>query len=82
MALQSLYLLNSPQMLIISKRFADRVRDVAEHESQYAQTALNMALGREADVQEGQKISEFLDHGSLEALCQSLLNLNEFVYLP
>ena len=81
-ALQPLYLLNSPQMQLVSQQFADRVREIADEETAYGSTAFKLALGREADRDEEDMLRSFLADSSLELLCQSLLNLNEFVYLP
>ena len=63
-----------------SKRFAGRVRDHAEgHEA--GRIAFRMALAREPDHEEGERLRQFLDDNTLESLCLSLLNINEFVYL-
>lgn len=87
-ALQPLYLLNSPFMNERARALTQRVMAQSEQdlERQIRQTFL-FALQRQPDVTELEAARAYLSHadGSAEnrlaALCLVLLNLNEFVYI-
>lgn len=79
-SLQPLYLLNSEFMQNVSQAFADRLRKSTD-ESDYAAAAIRIALGRNAESEEVERLNEFLSENSLESLCLAVLNLSEFLYV-
>lgn len=79
-ALQPLYLLNSEFMQAMSRSLAERVRDAAK-EDRYAETVVQLALGRNATAAEIERLDAYLTDHSLESLCLAVMNLNEFLYL-
>ena len=89
--LQPLYLLNSAFVRDCAEHFADRVRSSAGDDTgAQIGTAFELALGRQPDAFERDQLNLFLDEATdgatasdgLVDLCQALLNLNEFLYIP
>ena len=84
--LQPLYLLNNPFAVGRAWALAERVRrDAGENRERQIGQAFAIALGRPPDKAERSACWRFFErHGgsdALEAFCQAVLNLNEFVYL-
>jgi hypothetical protein len=80
-SLQPLYLLNSEFMNSMAGELAERVRATGITRSEHAEVAIGLVLGRKPDQEELQRAEEFLAGNSLESFCQTLLNLNEFLYI-
>ena len=80
---QSLLLMNNAEVLLQAKFFAQRVQVEAKRSAE-AQVALafQLALGREPTDDEREKAVEFVETTptGLVDLCQTLFNLNEFLY--
>ena len=90
MALQPLYLLNSPLMVKRAAAFADRVALLAgDDTSRQVAAAFELALGRRPDNEELRAGKTYLKDGGatttprsrLPQFCHVLLNLNEFAYV-
>lgn len=81
--IQALNLFNSVFTLEQSDAFAQRVRSFAGDDvASQIQTAYRFALARAASDQEvAEAVPEVREHG-LAALCRSLFNSNEFLFLP
>jgi hypothetical protein len=94
--LQPLFLLNNPETLRYAEALAKRVVETAGADTKQQVTqAFDLALGRPPNDQERETMVAFLvDHASRAAaeklpadaglvqLCQGLMNLNEFLYIP
>jgi hypothetical protein len=89
-ALQPLYLLNSPAMVARSTAFAERVASLAGDDvSRQAEIAYELALGRPPDNEERRAGEDYLRAAEAAAagpsrlarFCHAILNLNEFAYL-
>ncbi|MCS7469377.1 DUF1553 domain-containing protein [Stieleria sp. ICT_E10.1] len=80
--LQSLALFNNDFMLRQARYFAQRIgREAGTDPAAQVDRAFALALGRQPSQQEAQLATEFVDRQGLFALCRSLFNLNEFVYV-
>jgi hypothetical protein len=84
--LQALYLLNNRFARDRAHAFARRVQQQAgDHRDRQIATVFRLALGRAPSSAERQSCERFFarhgEEGALEALCQAVLNTNEFVYL-
>lgn len=91
--LQPLYLLNNETNIKLAGQFAARVQSLAgEDPSRRAIAAFRLALSREPDDDERTVAIGFFarrlaastesSRDALADFCQSIMNLNEFVYLP
>jgi hypothetical protein len=83
-ALQALSLFNSSFMQEVSHSFASRLEKACgnRHGCQI-DTAWSLALSRPPRKEEKQLVSQFLSSGgSLPDFCLTLLNRNEFIYVP
>ena len=78
--LQALSLLNSPFILEQAGFFAERVQREAPAGSQVAR-AFHLAFGREPSGEELRAAQELVEKHGLGALCRSLLNASEFIYV-
>jgi hypothetical protein len=96
-ALQPLFLLNDPTTARYAEAFADRVLQAAGNDlREQTRQATLIALGREPDEDEQALFLQFLrddeaatldpikdtQRERLALLCHTLLNLNEFLYIP
>ncbi len=80
--LQSLALYNNDFMLRQSRYFAQRIEQEAGFDQgAQAQRAFQLAFGRHASDDELTLATEFIKAQGLFALCRSLLNANEFLYV-
>ncbi|WP_372898685.1 DUF1553 domain-containing protein, partial [Stieleria sp.] len=80
--LQSLALFNNDFMLRQARYFAERIgREAGSAPAAQVHHAFALALGRQPSQQEAQWATEFVDRQGLFALCRSIFNLNEFVYV-
>lgn len=81
-ALQSLALFNNDFILRQTRYFADRVvREAGASYDAQATLAFQLAFGRKPSKDERQLSIQLIKTDSLFALCRSLFNANEFVYL-
>jgi|SRR5579862_2581304 len=83
-ALQALSLFNSSFMQEVSHSFAARLEKACgNHRNCQIETAWELALSRPPRKDEKQLIANFLSSGgSLPDFCLTLLNRNEFLYVP
>jgi hypothetical protein len=82
-SLQSLSLFNSDFMQQQSQAFAARLkREAGAQPARQIQRAFQLALSRAPQPAELKLAKEFLAHAPLEDFCLTLLNRNEFVYVP
>ncbi len=82
-ALQSLSLFNSDFMQQQSEKFAARlVKEAGGNREKQARRAFLLALGREPSKEESVLSQEYLHKAPLSDFCLTLLNRNEFVYVP
>ncbi|MGC1276005.1 MAG: DUF1553 domain-containing protein [Planctomycetaceae bacterium] len=79
--LQSLALLNNPFMVEMSRRFSERVAGEAGDLESQVETAFRIALGRDPQPFEREKLSEYAKRHGMANACRIILNLNEFVYV-
>jgi len=80
--LQSLALYNNDFMLRQSRYFAERIEnEVGDSVVEQVNRAFQLALGRLPLEQEQRLAVSFVEQDGLFALCRSLLNSNEFVYV-
>ena len=79
--LQSLALYNNDFMLRQARYFAARVAHEAKQPEAQAQSAFRHAFGRAPDHEETELAAAFITSKGLFALCRSLFNANEFVYV-
>ena len=80
--LQSLSLLNSPFVNRQASFFADRVRrEVGMQVPRQIDRAFEIALGRNANHDERQQLTQLVRDEGLSQLCRVLLNTSEFLYL-
>lgn len=80
--LQSLALYNNEFMLKQAQYFAERiVREAGTHLEDQVRRAFELALVRTPSEQELRLATDFTDQQGLFALCRSLFNSNEFVYV-
>jgi hypothetical protein len=81
---QALILMNNSFMRLHARRFAERLESESLGDTERLITlAFEHALSRQPTDSERAKAREFLgkDRDSLTDLCQTLFNLNEFVYI-
>lgn len=80
--LQSLALYNNDFMLQQSRYFARRLEDEAgPNTAERVNRAFQLSLGRSPSEQEQRSAVSFVEQHGVFALCRSLLNSNEFVYV-
>jgi len=90
---QPLFLLNNPQSIERARRFAQRVRQLAgDDRDKQIDWCYRLALGREPEPGERAEMLDYLAFAESQAnasslpplaqLCQTVMNLNEFVYIP
>jgi mono/diheme cytochrome c family protein len=80
--LQSLALYNNDFMLRQAEYFAQRLQlEAGSEPHDQVRTAFLLALGREPSGEETRLTTEFVAAQGLHALCRSLLNSNEFLYV-
>ncbi len=80
--LQSLALFNNDFMLRQARYFAERIgREAGTDPAAQVDHAFALALGRQPSKLEARLATEFVDRQGLFALCRSIFNLNEFVYV-
>jgi hypothetical protein len=83
--LQALYLLNNRFARARARALAELIRKRGEDRDGQIAGVFRLALGRAPDLAERQACRRFFarhgEEGALEALCQAVLNTNEFVYL-
>ena len=80
-ALQALSLLNSPFILEMANRFAERLESSQPDRDHQVQEAFQLVLQRPPDPQERSEMVAFAGQHGLPALARVLFNLNEFVYI-
>ena len=79
---QALHLVNDPMIRTQSERFARRVaKEAGPGRAAQVRQAFRIALGRLPAPNEEKRMLAFLHEGSLVDLCQSILMLNEFIYV-
>lgn len=79
--LQSLALYNNDFMLRQARYFAERVEQGTNQPRQQAKLAFQIAFGRVPTREEANLTAKFIQSKGLFALCRSLFNANEFVYV-
>jgi hypothetical protein len=80
---QALTLLNDPMIITQAALFAERLQKEAGTDPQQQVTrAYELALGRLPTEREQALSLQFLKTRKLSEFCHSVLNLNEFVYVP
>lgn len=79
--LQSLALYNNDFILRQARYFAERVKKEATQPLAQAKLAFQHAFGRTPTLEESKFASSFIRSKGLFALCRSLFNANEFVYI-
>ncbi|MEP4079550.1 PSD1 and planctomycete cytochrome C domain-containing protein [Haloferula sp.] len=81
--LQALNLMNSPFVVEQSGYIAERAINESNGDTKDAvRRAFALILGRPADAQELEDCREIADTNGLAIVCRSLLNSNEFAFLP
>lgn len=80
--LQSLALYNNEFMLRQARYFAERLeREAGSNVNDQLKRAFALAFGRQPSMEEAQLATDFVKKQGLFALCRSLFNSNEFVYV-
>ena len=80
--LQALALMNNALVFTLADNFADRLqREAGETTATQVKLVYLVAYGREADQQEVQLASRFVDAHGLASFCRVILNSNEFLYV-
>ncbi|MFM7166097.1 MAG: DUF1553 domain-containing protein [Planctomycetaceae bacterium] len=79
--LQALSLLNNKFNLVMSQRFADRIRQESATDEQRVLLAFQLVTGRHAEPAETAEMLQYAAAHGWPALCRLLLNLNEFVFV-
>ena len=82
---QALILMNNSFVLMEAKMFADRLRrEAGDDPAAQATLAFQLALSRPPSHSESETAVKFIrgDAQGLVDFCQTILNLNEFVYIP
>ena len=81
--IQALNLLNSRFTLDVSKAFAERVvREAGDKIEEQIQHAYQLALNRNATLEELKESDPVVREHGLELLCRVLFNCNEFLFVP
>lgn len=80
--LQALNLMNSPFIVEQSKLIADRVAQLTVSDENKIKTCFQMILRRNPHIDELKAGLTVMREGHLELVCRSLLNTNEFAFLP
>ena len=80
-ALQPLYLLNSPFANQMADALAERVRNYQDNGEDQIRCVIRTTLGRHATPEEIERGLRFVAEHSLEDFCHALITVNEFVYL-
>lgn len=78
--LQPLWMLNSPFMQSMARSLAGRVEGNSPTEN--ASALVQLALGRPADPAETTEVARLIDSTSIEEAAATILNTNEFLYVP
>jgi len=78
---QALSLLNSPEAVKASRRFAERVVASGGSELERIQFAFQVALQRQPTEHESAACQQMLQRAGWIELCRVLLNVNEFAYI-
>lgn len=82
---QSLILMNNSFVAMEAAKFAERLRQMAgDDAAAQVRAAYAIALGRAPSQQEAERSITFVtaDKNGLVDFCQTMFNLNEFVYFP
>ena len=80
--LQALALMNNALVFQMSDEFADRMRREADGSTvDQIKLVYLVAYAREADEQEAQRATSFVDEHGLASFCRVILNSNEFLYV-
>ena len=80
--LQSLALYNNDFMLRQARYFAERLEEEAGHDAEaQVRRAFALAYGRRPSAEEDRLATDFVKKQGLFALCRSLMNSNEFLYV-
>jgi len=82
---QALLLMNNAEVLLQAKYFAQRLTiEAVPDTEQRVERAFQLALSRSATAQEKERAVRFINASptGLVDFCQTVLNLNEFVYRP
>ena len=80
--LQSLALYNNDFMLRQARYFAERLGNEAGNDTNaQVRRAFALAFGRQPSAEEDRLATDFVNKQGLFALCRSLLNSNEFLYV-
>lgn len=79
---QALHLFNSRFAQQAANALAERVKASSRNESDWAARALAMVLARPPRKEEVAQAKRLLNETSLQSLCVTLLNFNEFLYIP
>ncbi len=81
--IQSLNLFNSPFMIQQAGLFADRLkREAGPNAVEQIRRAFLLAVGRDPDDEEARAARKLVDEHGLAALCRSMFNANEFLFVP
>jgi hypothetical protein len=78
-------LMNNAFVAMEAKYFAERlVREAGTDPAKQIERAFDLALSRAPSAKEKDNAATFLQSGehALVDFCQTMLNLNEFVYIP
>ncbi len=78
---QALSLLNSPEAVKASRRFAERVEASGASDLERIQFAFQAALQRQLTDRESAACQQLLQRAGWTELCRVLLNVNEFAYI-
>jgi mono/diheme cytochrome c family protein len=80
-AIQALALLNNPFMVRQAEHLAARVKGLAEQREQQIAWIYRLALGREPEPRESQRLAQFTAQHGLENASRAILNSNEFLFV-
>jgi hypothetical protein len=82
-AIQALNLLNSPFMLQQAEMLAERLRlEAGDDSARQIQRAFRLTIGRAPDARQQQLSEQLVAQHGLLPLCVTLLNTNEFLFIP
>jgi len=80
-AIQALALLNNPFMVRQAELLAVRVKSLAAAPGQQIAWLYRLALGRDPDEREAQRLAQFAAKHGLENAARAILNSNEFLFV-
>jgi hypothetical protein len=80
-AIQALALLNNPFMVRQAEHLAARVKGLAETPEQQVMWIYRLALGRNPNQRETERLAQFAAQHGLENACRTILNSNEFLFV-